>query len=146
MKPRKIVFRLNRADISGMLNRYISNIGIIPTVMMVQVLYKAWLNAVIARIKTTNRLLITLKLSNDALPSQSGLQCHSSVSFRFGYFLKSYLYFRKSNGSFSRKLPFLRELLISAAKIQIISEKLVQISENRATLTILSINQRTIFI
>jgi hypothetical protein len=82
---------------------------------------------------------------NDALPSQSGLQCHSSVSFRFGYFLKSYLYFRKSNGSFSRKLPFLRELLISAAKIQIISEKLVQISENRATLTILSINHAYYF-
>ena len=63
MKPRKIVFILNRTDISGMLNRYISNNGIIPTVMMVQVLYKAWLNAVIARIKTTNRLQITLKLS-----------------------------------------------------------------------------------
>ena len=63
MKPRKTVFRLNRADISGVLNRYISNIGIIPAVMMAQVLYKAWLNAVIARIKTTNRLLTTLKLS-----------------------------------------------------------------------------------
>ena len=54
--------------------------------------------------------------------------------------------FVSQNGSFSRKLPFFRELLISAAKLQIISEKLVQISENRATLTILSINQRTIFI
>ena len=39
-----------------------------------------------------------------------------------------------------------RELLIPAAKIQIISEILVQLSENRTTLTILSINQRTIFI
>ena len=35
---------------------------------------------------------------------------------------------------------------IRTVVIQIISEKLVQISENRATLTILSINQRTIFI
>ena len=61
-------------------------------------------------------------------------------------YLKSYLYFRKSNGSFSRKLPFFRELLISAAKLQIISEIRVQISENRATLTILSINQRTILL
>ena len=40
MKPRKTVFRLNRADISGVLNRYISNIGIIPAVMMAQVLYE----------------------------------------------------------------------------------------------------------
>lgn len=40
---------------------------------------------------------------------------------------------------------FFRELFISAANLQIISENLVQISENRATLTILSINQRTIF-
>ena len=56
-------FRLNRAGISGVLNRHISNIGIIPTVMMAQVLYKVWLNAVIDRIKTTNRLQITLKLS-----------------------------------------------------------------------------------
>ena len=54
--------------------------------------------------------------------------------------------FVSQNGSFSRKLPFFRELLISAAKLQIISEKLVQISENRATLTILSINQRTILL
>ena len=61
-------------------------------------------------------------------------------------YLKSYLYFRKSNGSFTRKLPFLRELLIPAAKLQIISEILVQLSENRATLTILSINQRTILL
>lgn len=83
---------------------------------------------------------------NDALPSQSRLQCHSSVSFRIGYFLKSYLYFRKSNGSFSWKLPFFRELLIPAAKIQIISENLVQLSENRTTLTILSINQCTILL
>ena len=41
---------------------------------------------------------------------------------------------------------FFRELLISAAKLQIISEIRVQISENRATLTILSINQRTILL
>ena len=54
--------------------------------------------------------------------------------------------FVSQNGSFSRKLPFSRELLISAAKLQIISENSVQISENRATLTILSINQRTILL
>ena len=41
---------------------------------------------------------------------------------------------------------FFRELLISAAKLQIILEIRVQISENRATLTILSINQRTILL
>jgi len=39
-----------------------------------------------------------------------------------------------------------RELLIPAAKIQIISENLVQLSENRTTLTILSINQCTILL
>ena len=39
-----------------------------------------------------------------------------------------------------------RELLIPAAKIQIISEILVQLSENRTTLTILSINQCTILL
>jgi hypothetical protein len=36
-------------------------------------------------------------------------------------------------------------ILLTAAKIQIISEKLVQISENRATLTILSINHAYYF-
>ena len=39
-----------------------------------------------------------------------------------------------------------RELLIPAAKIQIISENLVQLSENRTYLTILSINQCTILL
>ena len=39
-----------------------------------------------------------------------------------------------------------RELLIPAAKIQIISENLVQLSENRINLTILSINQCTILL
>lgn len=39
-----------------------------------------------------------------------------------------------------------KELLIPAAKIQIISENLVQLSENRTTLTILSINQCTILL
>ena len=41
---------------------------------------------------------------------------------------------------------FFRDLLIPAAKIQIISEILVQLSENRTTLTILSINQCTILL
>ena len=39
-----------------------------------------------------------------------------------------------------------RELLIPAAKIQIISENLVELSENRINLTILSINQCTILL
>ena len=38
---------------------------------------------------------------------------------------------------------FFRDLLIPAAKLQIISEILVQLSENRTILTILSINQCT---
>ena len=61
-------------------------------------------------------------------------------------FLNLIYTFVSQTALFLGKCHFFRELLIPAAKLQIISEILVQISENRATLTILSINQRTIFI
>ena len=66
--------------------------------------------------------------------------------FALVIFLNLIFTFVSQTALFLGNCHFFRELLISAAKLQIISEKLVQISENRATLTILSINQRTILL
>ena len=66
--------------------------------------------------------------------------------FALVIFLNLIFTFVSQTALFLGNCHFFRELLIPAAKLQIISEILVQISENRATLTILSINQCTILL
>ena len=66
--------------------------------------------------------------------------------FALVIFLNLIFTFVSQTALFLGNCHFLGESLIPAAKLQIISEILVQLSENRATLTILSINQCTILL
>ena len=66
--------------------------------------------------------------------------------FALVIFLNLIYTFVSQTALFLGNCHFLGESLIPAAKLQIISEIRVQISENRANLTILSINQCTILL
>ena len=69
----------------------------------------------------------------------------SFISFWL-FFLNLAYAFVSQTALFLGNCHFFRDLLIPAAKLQIISEILVQLSENRTTLTILSTNQCTILL
>ena len=77
-----------------MLNRYISNIGIIPTVMMVQVLYKAWLNAVIDNKQVADNAQIII--------SQTEIDAKYAIKSQFGEHQKV----KRRNTFHESNLPF----------------------------------------